>query len=230
MIRTALGKLRKWIFPHADSHAPGAGDDLSADFALIAHPHSGTTNGIKLSQANTHESADTDAATSSLHHTIGTSATQAAAGNHVHAVIVLQDQKTKGSDGGTFTAGTQTRVLNTEVLDTGNNCVLSSNQFTLAAGTYVGIAIAPAYAVDYHHALIYNTTDASVVSIGSSEYSQHAGGNSNHSTVVFGFAIADGKALELRHYCATTETNNGFGVNNNVTTEVYSQVILLKIA
>jgi hypothetical protein len=37
-----------------------------------------------LAQAKTHASPDTDAATTSLHHTIGTSATQAAAGNHGH--------------------------------------------------------------------------------------------------------------------------------------------------
>ncbi len=61
-------------------HGVGAGT-----VAHLAHTHAGTTEGVKLAQANTHESADTDSATSSLHHTIGTSATQAAAGNHAHA-------------------------------------------------------------------------------------------------------------------------------------------------
>jgi hypothetical protein len=36
-------------------------------------------------QAESHYTPDTDAATTSLHHTIGASATQAAAGNHTHA-------------------------------------------------------------------------------------------------------------------------------------------------
>lgn len=54
-------------------------------YAVLAHTHTGTTDSPKLAQANTHESADTDAATSSLHHTIGVGATQAAAGNHAHA-------------------------------------------------------------------------------------------------------------------------------------------------
>lgn len=39
-------------------------------------------------QAQSHNSADTDAAVTSLHHTIGTGATQAAAGNHKHTDIV----------------------------------------------------------------------------------------------------------------------------------------------
>lgn len=41
------------------------------------HSHSGN----KLAQANTHESADTDSATTALHHTIGTGASQVCAGN-----------------------------------------------------------------------------------------------------------------------------------------------------
>ena len=51
------------------------------------HDHSGdgsVEHGNKLAQANTHESADTDTATTALHHTIGLDANQAAAGNHKH--------------------------------------------------------------------------------------------------------------------------------------------------
>lgn len=50
-------------------------------FSLVAHNHDGGDT-IQLAQANTHESPDTDTGTSSLHHTIGAGATQAAAGNH----------------------------------------------------------------------------------------------------------------------------------------------------
>ena len=53
---------------------------------VVNHTHAGTTNSPKLSQANTHESPDTDSGTSSLHHTIGTGANQAAAGNHTHSI------------------------------------------------------------------------------------------------------------------------------------------------
>ncbi|MFA5187342.1 MAG: hypothetical protein WC551_12760 [Patescibacteria group bacterium] len=53
----------------------------------LAHGHTGAGDGSKLAQANTHESADTDAATTSLHHTVGTGANQAAAGNHAHTGV-----------------------------------------------------------------------------------------------------------------------------------------------
>ena len=61
---------------------------LSNDRVAIDHAHSGAADqSSKLVQANTHESPDTDAATSSLHHTIGTTATKAAAGNHLHTGV-----------------------------------------------------------------------------------------------------------------------------------------------
>lgn len=43
------------------------------------HTHDGTS-GVKLDQANTHQTVDTDVATTSLHHTVGTGANQAASG------------------------------------------------------------------------------------------------------------------------------------------------------
>lgn len=69
-------------------------DLLDALFdALTGHDHDGTDGGApKLPQANTHESADTDSATTALHHTIGTGANQAAAGNHGHALSTLSGQ------------------------------------------------------------------------------------------------------------------------------------------
>jgi hypothetical protein len=69
----------------APTHA--ALGDVSADqHHNYDHSHAGSAgNAQKLLQANTHETPDTDAATSSLHHTIGASGTQAAAGNHTHS-------------------------------------------------------------------------------------------------------------------------------------------------
>lgn len=66
---------------------------LQHNAGLKGHDHSGDASdiakGIKLTQANTHQSVDTDTATSALHHTLGTGANQAAPGNHVHAYSAL---------------------------------------------------------------------------------------------------------------------------------------------
>lgn len=59
------------------------------------HDHDGSPT-QQLTQANTHQSPDTDSATSALHHTLGSGANQAAAGNHSHVG--------GGGGGGTWTA------------------------------------------------------------------------------------------------------------------------------
>jgi hypothetical protein len=53
------------------------------DVGFLDHSHDGDRRqGQKLLQANTHESVDTDTATTALHHTLGTGNFQAAPGNH----------------------------------------------------------------------------------------------------------------------------------------------------
>jgi hypothetical protein len=79
---------------HAKNH-----DDLGAavmalqhNAAQLTHDHSGgggTFATGKLSQQNTHQNADTDSATSALHHTLGSSPDQAAAGDHGHSYEYL---------------------------------------------------------------------------------------------------------------------------------------------
>lgn len=60
---------------------------LEANSAQLTHDHSGG-GGLfatqKLDQANTHQNPDTDLSAMSIHHTIGPSPTQVAAGNHAH--------------------------------------------------------------------------------------------------------------------------------------------------
>ncbi|HEY6019035.1 MAG TPA: hypothetical protein VIY48_03820 [Candidatus Paceibacterota bacterium] len=61
---------------------------MQAEATLLVHTHDGATarHGSKLTQANTHQSVDTDSGATAIHHTIGTGANQGAAGNHTHTV------------------------------------------------------------------------------------------------------------------------------------------------
>jgi hypothetical protein len=77
------------------THAGAA--DPHTGYRLESADHSHATTGLQagqLAQANTHQSPDTDSGTSSLHHTIGTSATQAAAGDHTHTTLARVVLKT----------------------------------------------------------------------------------------------------------------------------------------
>lgn len=144
-------------------------------------------------------------------------------------VVIIQDQKASGTDGGTFTSGAwRTRVLNTTVYSDLAGYSLASNQFTLPAGTYFVTATAPAYLVNYHAARLYNATDAAVIMSGTSEFSYHTGPLSQtRSFIVGNFTLAASKALEIQHRCSATSATFGFGVAAGslfaVGTEIYTE-------
>jgi len=86
-----LGSAGSSTRKHSQSHGDigDAIEAMQAEATLLVHSHDGATfrHGSKLSQANTHESVDTDTGTGSLHHTIGSGANQYAAGDHTHAAV-----------------------------------------------------------------------------------------------------------------------------------------------
>lgn len=147
--------------------------------------------------------------------------------------IKLEDQKSSGTHGGTATSGSwQTRTLNTEVTDSNGDCSLSSNQFTLAAGTYDIFATAPCWGGIGHQARLQNITDTSTTILGTSELANAGSGTSetNFSTVRGRFTIASSKAFELQHRVTTTSATYGHGVAASIGTEVYAVVELHKVA
>lgn len=149
------------------------------------------------------------------------------------AFALLQDQKASGTAGGTFTSGAwQTRTLNTIVADTIGGVTLVANQFVLPAGTYWIEAKAPAVQVNQHAARLQNITDATTVFSGTSEYVAATDGVQVSSWVIGRFTISAPKTFELQHRCATTATNNGFGVTAGgafaVGVEVYASVSIVK--
>lgn len=146
--------------------------------------------------------------------------------NYIH----LQDQKANGVFGGTFTQDVwQTRDLNVKLADQPDVCTLSSNQFTLLAGTYIIYATAPAFQVERHKAKLRNISDSSDEIIGTSEYN-YATTVSNISIVSGVFTITATKTFEIQHRCFTTRVDEGFGNRCDFgVIEVYTDVQLWKI-
>jgi hypothetical protein len=148
--------------------------------------------------------------------------------------VHIRDEKAENTDGGTFTSGAyRTRDLNTLVNPGGYSWVsLSSNQITLASGTYLIAAQAPCTGVDRNQAKLRNTSDSTNTVIGTSCVASAADGdNAIFSFIVGQFTIASSKTFEIQHQCQTTRSTNGFGnhcgMGNN---EVYTIVQLQKIA
>lgn len=147
-------------------------------------------------------------------------------------IASLRDEKASGTAGGTATSGAfSTRTLNTLDDPTGLVTSLTSNQFTLAAGTYYLEAQAPAYGVNNHQTKIRNITDSTdaLIGTGSSVGSGNVipVGNSFVSGTV---TIASAKVFELQHRVSGSFATAGlgqamsFGVN-----EVFAQVKITKI-
>lgn len=157
--------------------------------------------------------------------------TWAAASGGSGDLIIIRDEKTSGTDGGSSTSGSwQTRDLNTEVSDSGGHATLASNQVTLAAGTYEISAFAPAFYSGTHQARWQNITDATTEILGQNA---QCVANTNATTtpaIVQGqFTIASSKTFELQHRVNASRASNGYGVSHGWGTEIYSVVVLRKV-
>lgn len=139
------------------------------------------------------------------------------------AYICIIDKKIQNTPGGAFVSGAwRTRVLTDELYDTGNHASISSNQITLAAGTYRCEISCPAIAVHRHQTRLYNITNSAVLLTGTSEFSNSTNYNSTSSFIRGRFTIAAQKVLEIQHYCDRTQDINGFGVESNFGDEIYT--------
>jgi hypothetical protein len=151
------------------------------------------------------------------------------------AYLCYQDQKSSGTDGGTFTSGGwRTRNQNVEVADTGGHGSVASDQITLAGGTYRIFAQAPAHFVAAHQLRLQNITDGTTILTGENAFTSYSGGagvNSETPALLRGrFTLTATKVLELQHRCTVTVSGNGMGVNVGWGTEVYATVELFKEA
>ena len=140
---------------------------------------------------------------------------------------IIADQKSQNTEGGTFTTGAwRTRDLNTEIADPDGIVSISSNQFTLGAGSYFICWVCPCYQVEYQQSRLYNITDSSVGGIGDCNYVLYYGLSQGSTRVV----IAGSKAFEIQHRSASTYATKGFGAAANFGTEQYASVEIFKEA
>lgn len=125
--------------------------------------------------------------------------------------------------GGTPTAATwSTRTLNVEVSDTSNILTLSSNQITLAAGTYWVRAWGAGVNSFNAKARLQNVTDTATVVLGNNTY--QVVGIGAHSMIAGTFTIGASKALEIQTYQERSEGTYGLGWANGIAGETLTGV------
>lgn len=167
----------------------------------------------------------------------GTSTTQIATTAFVAAsapaYVLVRDEKTSGTNGGTFTAGAwRTRDINTEVSDDGNVCSIASNQITLAAGTYVVEASAGGKQCSAHRARLQNITASVTLAIGTNEGNGTGEFTLTRSIIQGKFTLAVTSVLEIQHWGTSTKTTDGFGGAMGIAgaTEIYAVAQFTKVA
>lgn len=147
-------------------------------------------------------------------------------------VTRIWDQKSVGTNGGTFNSGAwQTRTLNT-IAANNNSITLSNNQFTLTHGLYEIRVTVPAYRVGNHQARLRNVTDNVTVKNGSSVYSKNnSNGSSTESVIEARIAVTQTKTFEVQHQANSSQANDGFGFAAGFgDAELYTQVTITRIS
>lgn len=146
-------------------------------------------------------------------------------------ILHVQDQKAQNTAGGNFATGAwRTRDLTTALVNNIAGASLATNAITLPAGTYWCDASAPGYAVNSHQARLYQTSGTPALILnGTTERSEGVTGTTTRSVVRGQFTLASQQTLELQHSCSNTN-GAGFGLAANQGPEVYSDVLITRVA
>lgn len=136
--------------------------------------------------------------------------------NLVQPYVHIQHRVGSGINGGTLTAWTWlTRPITDIQTDTHSICSinLSSDYFTLPAGTYTINVDAHAHDCGSHHIRLYNLTDGTVITVGMTCYMAATDATSTNATLVWTFTLSGVKDLQIHHESSGTKTTTGMGLS-----------------
>ena len=141
-------------------------------------------------------------------------------------------EKAANTNGGSATTGTWTSYGSlTEIEDTDDDGTVASGVVTLAAGTYEADFWASFYEAQASRCRLYNSSDSTVIGLGSSEYC------TTTATVVsrgrVRFTLASSKNVVLQYYVGQNSTSSStatLGAAGNAGgNEVYAEILLHKV-
>lgn len=204
---------------------------VDAADALKANLASPTFTGNPIAPTQSGGNDSTRIATTAF---VATEIASGGAGAFSGALLHIRDEKSEGTDGGTFTSGAwRKRDLNTVLTNEISGASLSSSQITLPAGTYYISAEAPYYKTDpaNHKIKLWNSTNSVDILVGTSMKGGSALDATTRSKLYGRFTISSEKVIELQHRTSSTSNNTGFGGASTLgAVEVYTVVQIWKVA
>lgn len=157
-------------------------------------------------------------------------------GSSAIRLMVVQDQKAAGTNGGTAIANTWTaRALNAVQTNSITGASLASNTITLPAGTYHVQASAPFFHLERAKIRFRNVTDNITAVVGSCAYSNIDQDSDVSTSIIDGvFTITSNKNFQVQYFVTTNGENNtgalGIATTGSGEIEVYTNCRIWKIA
>lgn len=144
--------------------------------------------------------------------TAGAPAWAGAGGGLYNAYVCVQDEKSDGTHGGTFTQDAwRKRDLNVEKHDAAGIASVASDQITLEAGTFRTLIFCTAKSVGNHQARLQDITNTATLTLGQSQVGSTSSASGSSARVQGRFTLAAQAVLEVQHYCEDTTVTTGFG-------------------
>lgn len=143
--------------------------------------------------------------------------------------VLIEDRKSSGTAGGTSTAGSQTRVLNTITRNRGSVASLASNQVTFQPGDYFIRWSAPASASGKHKSQLYNITAAAVTEQGSTAFNANTTNVQTDSVGRAFVSLSAATTFEIRHSIEIAATTSGLGNASGLGQEIYTTLEAWKV-
>ena len=153
------------------------------------------------------------------------------AGGNFTSYAIVAEVRSGTSDAGTLTANTwMTRAINTEIADPDGIVSISSNQFTLQAGTYLIEWSAPAWRCDRHTTRLYDVTNSAARGNATLEFSQDSGSYTQSSSKGFARVTISGATVyKLETKGQVTKSGDGLGIDpNNLASCIYAMAKIYK--
>ena len=142
-------------------------------------------------------------------------------------LLHVRHELASGTNGGDSVVGINTQSINTVMTNEITGASLSSNQITLPSGTYYIDCDIASNGASKSQGYLYNVTDSSNEVIGNSG---HANTGSPSILIKSRFTISAQKVFEIRFNAESAKTGTGLGAASSVTTEVYTDVKIWKVA
>lgn len=141
----------------------------------------------------------------------------------------LSCRQPQSTQNGTATNGAwRTYPINTIDSDPFGICSLSSNQITLAAGTYNVRAVAVFNITGATQIRLFNVTDNAVISQSEGIVNIVSGVSQDTAETTVQFTLTAAKAIRVEYQVTNTVPNSGLGYPANWGVEVYASVSIQK--